>query len=415
MTAVEAKVTLLFVRALTVLIYSTVSKPAFPIPQTPAVDHKITLVNRATVLPGDGLCDYTFFDSLAVAPENNSFAYSLQNFYVQLFATQSQGFKKTKYGMSVALSDVVAFSNAYRSPTGHADLESYWIYNIFSWGFLHIDELQAESKISDVGLALQTLKEINQHTMTTAGFNLGTFLGIFMRANQTCSAVGSYLYTIFAPTGVILLGHLSYGDFWRPDCAIMPPINFVDPRVEKPGISYGHRMRDAMLALACLASEGVQTSLYLSVTMQARRYKLKNTSRGQSLFYTDCGTGTYEQRVSAQEICNNPFSGYSRNIYYSRKYRSPITYDDGDGYAITFENFESLRAKICSSWSLGAIDLRVGLAVYDVNYDSRNTTCDALRITGPWSLFHFLMRLRDFLHQPTRSSSDFVRECDRVT
>ncbi|KAL3240842.1 hypothetical protein MRX96_047905, partial [Rhipicephalus microplus] len=195
--------------------------------------------------------------------------------------------------------------------------------------------------------------------------------------------------TIFAPTGVILLGHLSYGDFWRPDCAIMPPINFVDPRVEKPGISYGHRMRDAMLALACLATEGVQTSLYLSVTMQGRRYKLKNTSKGPvSVLHR---LRKRHLRTACLGSAVGEINLYSLNI------RGRVS------------------SQICSSWALGAIVLRVGLAVYDVNYDSRNTTCDALRITGPWSRFHFLMRLRDFLHQPTRSSSDFVRECDRVT
>ncbi|KAL1483075.1 hypothetical protein MTO96_002145 [Rhipicephalus appendiculatus] len=353
--------------------------------------------------PDDGLCDYILFDSLTVG--NNSFAYATQNSYVQRFVGQGLAGQKTKYGMSVALRDVAAFSYAYRSPSGKSDYESYWTYNVFSWGFLHIDELQAEAKISD---------EMHQHALATAGSKPGTFLGIFMRTDKTCSAVAGYLHTVFAPTGVIVLGHLSYGDSWRPDCAIMPPINFVDPRLQKPGIGYGHSMRDAMVAVACLANKGVQTSLYVSVTMQARRYKIKSTGKGQALLYTDCGNGTYEQRVAAQQICDDPNSPYSRNIYYASQYSSPITYDDAEGYAITFENAVSLRTKICNAWSLGAIVFRVGLAVYDVNYDRRTSSCDSRWIVGFWSRFHFLMRLRDFLHQP-RTSSAFVQECTRVT
>ncbi|XP_037521811.1 uncharacterized protein LOC119399066 [Rhipicephalus sanguineus] len=364
--------------------------------------------------PADGLCDYTFFDSLYVSPGANDFAFSTQGPDAQRFVGQGLADTKTRYGMSVALRDVVAFSNAYRSPNGRRYYESYWIYNVFSWGFLHIDELEAEGKITDVGLALETLKEMHQHALATAGLKPGTFLGIFMRTNLSCTSLAEYLHTIFAPTGVIILGHVSYGDYWRADCAIMPPINFVDPRAEKPGIGYGHRMRDAMLNMACLANQGVQTSLYLSVTMQARRYKIKSTGKGQSLYYTDCGSGNYEQRTTAQEICDDPNSGYSRNIYYASQYRSPITYDDRDGYAITFENAVSLRTKICNAWTPGAIALRVGLAVYDANYDRRTSKCDPRWINGSWSRFHFLMRLRDFLHQPL-SSSPFVPECNRVT
>ncbi|KAL1470392.1 hypothetical protein MTO96_024328, partial [Rhipicephalus appendiculatus] len=204
------------------------------------------------------------------------------------------------------------------------------------------------------------------------------------------------------------------GDSWRPDCAIMPPINYLDPAVVKPRISYGHNMRDAMHVVTCLWNQGVRTNLSLSVTMQARRYKLRGTGQGQGLFYADCGTGTYEQRTTAQEICDDPKSGYSRNIYYAAQYKSLITYDDSEGFAVTFENSLSLREKLCDAWNLGATFGPVGLAVYDANYDRRSSRCDRRWINGTWSRFRFLLRLRDFLNQGPRSST-FLLDCNRVT
>ncbi|XP_037521812.2 uncharacterized protein LOC119399067 [Rhipicephalus sanguineus] len=231
-----------------------------------------------------------------------------------------------------------------------------------------------------------------------------------MRSDQSCATVAGYIRTIFAPTGIIVLGHLSYGDNLRPDCAIMPPINYVDPGVLNPGIGYGHSIHDAMHAVACLWNQGVQTSLSVSVTMQARRYKLRTLVQGQTLFYTDCGSGTYEQRITSQEICDDPKSGYSRNIYYAAQYASLITYDNADGFAVTFENAMSLRTKLCDAWNPGAIATPVGLAVYDVNYDRRSSRCDRRWINGTWFRFRFLMRLRDFLGQ-AQPSSDFLPDC----
>ncbi|XP_049523047.1 uncharacterized protein LOC125945321 isoform X2 [Dermacentor silvarum] len=137
----------------------------------------------------------------------------------------------------------------------------------------------------------------------------------------------------------------------------------------------------------------------LSVTMQARRYKLKSATQGQPPFYSDCETDQYEQRVTAQESCDNPNSGYSQNLNYDGVLLSMITYDLQDGFAITFENRFSLREKICDAWTVEATNKGVGLAVYDVNYDSRSTMCNPVWLNGTWYRFHFVLRIRDFLLQ----------------
>ncbi|XP_075726059.1 uncharacterized protein LOC119179316 [Rhipicephalus microplus] len=306
-------------------------------------------------IPYDGLCDYSFFDSLAITPGSNGFAVTTQSADAQRFVAQAQIDKKTLYGMSVSLRDVVAFSNAFQSGSGKADYETYWKFNVFHWGFLHVDELQVNANIASVSLALSTLKEIHEHAVSTAGQTPGTFLGIYMRLEKSCARVAGYIRTVFTPTGVVVLGHLSYGDSWKSDCVIMPPVNYVDPRLVKPGIGYGHNM-----------------------------------------------------------ICDDPQSGYSRNIYYATQDKSLITYDDSDGFAVTFENEISLREKLCDAWSRGATPAAVGLAVYDANYDRRSSRCDRRWINGTWSRFRYLLRLRDFLHHGQRSST-FSLDCNRVT
>nr|XP_037286279.1 uncharacterized protein LOC119179316 [Rhipicephalus microplus] len=263
-------------------------------------------------IPYDGLCDYSFFDSLAITPESNGFAVTTQSADAKRFVAQAQIDKKTLYGMSVSLRDVVAFSNAFQSGSGKADYETYWKFNVFHWGFLHVDELQVDANIAGVSLALSTLKEIHEHAVSTAGQTPGTFLGHLHEVGEVLRQSGRIypVCTVFTPTGVVVLGHLSYGDSWKSDCVIMPPVNYVDPRLVKPGIGYGHNMQDAMHAVTCLWNRGVQSSLSLSVTMQARRYKMRGTAQGRALFYTDCEPATYEQRTTAQE--RSAFSCYKQ-------------------------------------------------------------------------------------------------------
>ncbi|XP_065301622.1 uncharacterized protein [Dermacentor albipictus] len=296
--------------------------------------------------PDDGLCDFVFFDSLGVSPENNDFAVERQSSAVHSFVKQGQAGQRTRYGMSVSFSDAHNFSDAFRTPKGKADYESYWTYSVYDWGFLSIDELQVEARPSaDIILALTTLKEMQEYAVSKNVQRPCTFLGIYPRQERVCAEVSDYIKNIFTPTGVVVLGHLSYSDNTRSDCVIMPPVNFVDPRAQKPGIGYGHRMRDAMKAVACLWKHNVRTSMFLSVTMQARRYKLKSGSQGQPQFYSDCETDAYEQRITAQEMCDNPNSGYITNINHDDKFQSAIAYDHAGGFAVTFEDRLSLREK----------------------------------------------------------------------
>ncbi|XP_070379919.1 uncharacterized protein [Dermacentor albipictus] len=295
--------------------------------------------------PDDGLCDFVFFHSLGVSHKNNDFAVQRQSAAVHSFVKQGQAGQRTRYGMSVSFSDAENFSNAFRTPKGKADYESYWKFSVYDWGFLSIDELQVEARQSDIIIALTALKEVQEYAVSKNVQRPRTFLGIYPRRGPVCTKVSEYIKTIFTPTGVVVLGHLSYSDNNRSDCVIMPPVNFVDPRAQKPGIGYGHSMRDAMMAVACLWKHNVRTNMSLSVTMQARRYKLKSGIQGQPPFYSDCKTDVYEQRKTPQEICDDPDSEYSRNINYDDTFQSAITYDHAGGFAITFENRMSLREK----------------------------------------------------------------------
>ncbi|XP_065301623.1 uncharacterized protein [Dermacentor albipictus] len=363
--------------------------------------------------PDEDLCDFVFFESLAVSPENNDFAVERQSSTVHSFVKQGQAAQQTRYGMSVSLRDAHNFSDAFRTPKGKADYESYWTYSVYDWGFLSIDELQVEARQSDIIFALTVLKEMEEYAVAKIVQWPRTFLGIYPRQGPVCAAVSDYIKRIFTPTGVVVLGHMSYSDNTRSDCVIMPPVNFVDPRAQKPGIGYGHSMRDAMKAVACLWKHNVRTSMFLSVTMQARRYKLKSGSQGQPQFYSDCETDAYEQRITAQEMCDNPNSGYITNINHDDKFQSAIAYDHAGGFAVTFEDRLSLREKICHTWTPEARDIRLSLAVYDVNYDRRSTMCSSRWISGRWTRLRFLLMIRDFFewHRPVTNIYD---ACSRI-
>ncbi|XP_049523046.1 uncharacterized protein LOC125945321 isoform X1 [Dermacentor silvarum] len=129
----------------------------------------------------------------------------------------------------------------------------------------------------------------------------------------------------------------------------------------------------------------------LSITSQANSSKTK--AKAAPLFYS------LQTKAHLRISCDNPNSGYSQNLNYDGVLLSMITYDLQDGFAITFENRFSLREKICDAWTVEATNKGVGLAVYDVNYDSRSTMCNPVWLNGTWYRFHFVLRIRDFLLQ----------------
>ncbi|XP_077521166.1 uncharacterized protein LOC144132550 isoform X1 [Amblyomma americanum] len=357
---------------------------------------------QSRLFPEDSLCDFVFCVSLYIKNPTNKFGVQEQNQVSrQPFFDTAQTATSTRYGMSIDLSNAKVLSRALATQEGIEDYESYWGVKVFDWGFLTVNEFEAYRLTQEIVDAMKILKKMHRHGSSKSGQVVHTFLGIYFKMDL-CEMVAHHIRTTFIPTGIISLGHISYLDRNRSDCIIMPPTNLKDPRVYSPRVDYGHSVSDAVAATNCLWNHGVRTAFSVSVTMQGRWYTTRSAGnvprgQGQQYFYKNCSSYTvYEQTGSIQEMCDDQSLGYARNQAYDNTNKAVISYDEIYGFAITFDNEQSLQFKVCDA--LKSTQRQLGVAVYDVNYDANTTQCNERWIKGSWERLRFLYRLQNSMN-----------------
>ncbi|XP_077486541.1 uncharacterized protein LOC144097782 [Amblyomma americanum] len=367
---------------------------------------------QSFLLPADGVCSFVFYHPLRIRENTNTFNTQEQT-TLQPFFDRAQHSSSTRYGMSVNLSDASKLRRGFQTHEGKQDYESYWNVRIYDWGFLFIDEFQAEALSHAIFSALSVLKEMQEYLQSKRHDQVFMFMGMYARSDTLCAEVAQRMNSIFTPAGVIILGHLSYHDTERSDCAVLPPTNLHDPHF-RGGVSYGHSIRDAVHMVKCLRQYDVRTNFSVSVTLRGRWSRPKSFT-GQSSFvsvhfYDECQSSAYREVAALGSICDDPNGLYAKNLAYDKDTKAVITFNQNQGYAFTFDNEKSLLEKICDAWN-GVADVQLGIAVYDVLHDGRDTKCDSKWIVGRWSRLRFLIRLSAFLEENYRNP-DVKRTCN---
>ncbi|XP_077486084.1 uncharacterized protein LOC144097206 [Amblyomma americanum] len=395
------------------------SRPTSPTPRPVPLIPKVCTVEDSgvepLVLPADGLCSFVFYHPLRITDPANTFG-TQDHPAQQIFFDRAKDSFHTRFGMSVNYSDMSRFASAFRTTRGKQDYEGYWNYNIFDWGFLFVDEFQAQAGARQITEALRILKEMEEYLKAQRSDGIVfTFLGIYTRSNAICAEIAQYMNTIFTPSGVIVLGHLTYSDSSRPDCNVMPPTSINDPRLQ--GAKYGHSLRDALHLVRCLQQNGVRTHFSVSTTMRGRWTNPTNfVNRSGMLrvdFYDECQRSPYREDAALKAICDYATGPYARNLAYDTNVKAVITFDEARRFALAFDNENSLREKICDAWE-SVTDLQVAVAIYDINHDNRDTRCEARWMTGAWARLRLLLRLSAFIERYYKRPEDQTN-CHRVT
>ncbi|KAH7948724.1 hypothetical protein HPB49_001327 [Dermacentor silvarum] len=354
-------------------------------------------------LPRDGLCGYIFFESLYKGGANSLVARLSPD--VDSFANRARHNTDTEFGMSFAI-DNANLLTEYTTPAFERGLDGLVQKQVIHYGIMDM-HLQMTSNAT-VAMALTILKRVNDHLATTAGTRTRqSLMAIAMALDNTASRtyIVDLIKSIFRPHLFISMAHISYRDADRPDCTILPASVHHYPSGVQP--TYGHTMY--------LEDEQVFTSMAVGVTMKGRWYQVSNpASSGSYGLFQSCTTFGESQDFAPAEVCKaSTYNSLTRNYDYDRTFFVGFTYNTSTERVLVFDSKRAIKNKFCDL-KQHYMNLKYGVAAYDVEFDAPRYVCALLGIDGPYSRVDVLTRLRDYISQNYTNAASKA-DCDRIT
>ncbi|XP_077527885.1 uncharacterized protein LOC144139425 isoform X2 [Haemaphysalis longicornis] len=199
--------------------------------------------------PPDGLCDFTFFDSLyhptvikhtvLTRPPGGTLRDLLD---------VARSASKTQYGVSINTLRIPDFEENFKEAKGKEWIQKHlFSSNTYHWGVLNINQFDVEVGFLKTALkALQALAEFSQPSATKLVSSY-TFVGMYGPPPSGCNQISGDIKSGFMPDMFVVLGHLSYDD--NVDnrgagltyaCRIFPPNIYYIPDDVRKGLTYGH-------------------------------------------------------------------------------------------------------------------------------------------------------------------------------
>ncbi|XP_077500078.1 uncharacterized protein LOC144110885 [Amblyomma americanum] len=266
----------------------------------------VSYLHVGLVMPPGEVCNYIFYDSLYLRPED-TFMGTFTNDYLKPFFDTARQSPTVRFGFSVHAPAVDGFTNEIRSVDGKKHYKDHWQHNIYGWGFLNIHELIVKSNPAVVKSALTVLKELEEIAVAESTNASSMVIGLYCRPQTTCDQVAEYIKTTFIPGGLVILGHLSHRDNNITDCFILGPTLKTTRGRKYENASYVHTLQDSMTAVRYLQkTHGIDTMYALSFTMAGRWYQPKHPDihfdkAGKFRPGNLCKTGVYSQKAFVQE------------------------------------------------------------------------------------------------------------------
>lgn len=330
--------------------------------------------------PEDNMCDFIYYESM-----HQRFCQIYQYFPDKfnpfprkdvLVKLASTFYNKTRIGISVDLMAVPEFQKDFRSEDGKREIDYYNAAKIRDWGFLNLHQLHFRSYPQKIREAFITLKELAQY-QALKKVESYMVVGLYLENETICDEVYDHLNTIFTPHGIISLGHTSIG------CSYVVknyqtirtiPANIVDdPQkwfTDEP-LKVNQNMAQAIRAVRCLQSKGVDTTFSMSMTVAPIYYEACGVEDGRiDGFFARCFKPF--NRVEIEKFCSpSRMEEYETSDIYSSVY---YTYKEDE--IVLFDNLHYLQQKACESWRT-ANDIPLGVSIYDINYDYMNQNAPA--------------------------------------
>ncbi|XP_077508638.1 uncharacterized protein LOC144120034 [Amblyomma americanum] len=362
--------------------------------------------------PIEGSCDCIFYDSLYRHGKNNltgDFEEPLKDYIGHAYSVSARN-RGPKYGLSFSLENDYLFQDFANTKF------SYSIENLYkqSMGFFGALNLYGPAvSPSALKRTLYVLESIGDLMWWAVPFQPLLGIGVSVDNSADHAHILKLLKSSFVPHFIISISHLSYADYDRPDCTIMPLTVLKFPEGVRP--SYGHTLGDSAELLAEIFNAQIDVAMAISFTMQGRWYAPKyeserekaNGSMWQSAFFTSCQKPppSFRSNMSPTQACTlyKDFGNLLRNLYYNSTVEAAIGLYESDARLLyTFEAEQSLRAKMCAfkeayPW------MKFGVAIYDTELDGRigneSPTCsNIMNLNEGFQRVYMLQQILETLH-----------------
>ncbi|XP_049276166.1 uncharacterized protein LOC119406785 [Rhipicephalus sanguineus] len=225
-----------------------------------------TKLNRSLALPADGLCDFTFFDSLQRGGVNELAGPFEENF--RHFAEHAARHTTTEYGAGFDYHASEEMDEILSDPAAKGHLTSLWDQRIFHFGYLNTPYADfSHDKFTQLMEILKTVSSL-MRDKSTAERPSFTILVAAMHSDLWIKHATHVFRDTFQPDAVVLVGHLPSRRSESESCEILPPTTLVHfARRASPSL------RDAHETVRKLDSRGIRAALFVSLAMFGRWYK----------------------------------------------------------------------------------------------------------------------------------------------
>ncbi|KAL1442990.1 hypothetical protein MTO96_030486 [Rhipicephalus appendiculatus] len=332
-----------------------------------------TKLNRSMALPADGLCDFTFFDSLQRDGVNELAGPFEENF--RHFAEHAARHTATEYGAGFDYHAFEEMDEILSDPATKGHLTSLWNQRIFHFGYLNTPYADfSHDQFTQLMEILKTVSSLMRDS-STAERPSYTILVAAMHSDLWIKHATHVFRDTFQPDAVVLVGHLPSRKSESESCEILPPTTLVH---FTPHASPS--MRDAHETVRKLDSSGIRAALFVSLAMFGRWYKpryqnpesrTRSGSRRAFDFLQKCRHDSGDVLGSHVQVCRD--SAYTI-VEHKKEPQGAVAYDQAAGKLLAYDSPESLRQKLCVARS-NVTTVKYGFAAFNVEYEDGTNRC----------------------------------------
>ncbi|KAL1427323.1 hypothetical protein MTO96_017611 [Rhipicephalus appendiculatus] len=299
----------------------------------------------------------------------------------------------------------VAFAYEHRSSllhvlsgSGENPLHVFWRRNVPNFGIVDVPAFGVSyDQISEVYKALRELsKEANKKPDLQKPVDI--VLGAAPIKHE--NFYGTKMRDVFAPTLFISHGHYTFGDSEMSDCRVLPPTV-----LQKPAHSSGYMydLSEATSALRKVQIAGGSSDWLVSVGM-----------KGRWTTAVDAATTLSIGSRCKHDVHAVPFGYYAQvcrdaslrpRLRYNNHYYAMETSDARKNRMFVYDNEEGLCKKLCNIKSQN-LQLRFGVAVYDLEYEDYGDACADLNVFGAFSRLKMVRKIVDYYGSLPSDASD---------
>ncbi|XP_037554369.1 uncharacterized protein LOC119430975 [Dermacentor silvarum] len=344
-------------------------------PITPLVCTAGTKFNSSVSLPSDGVCDFTFYDSMHENGRNTLLGPYDENF--EHFVTFAGSHSRTQYGVGLNYGTVSDIAKIFTGNSGTTVIENLEKRNTFHYGFINTATWATTYDLKNILRVLKVVSTLTADRGTGRPRSYTAFAASLQMAG-TIEEVATIFKEMYTPSLIISYGHLFAQDQLWPDCNILPPTFLIEPGSP----SYKYNLESAVIDLESLRNQGVTSTWAVSVASFGRWYQLVSSAPGDALnnvvngkAYTRFGTcnvtANTQQLASIAEACRKTLL---RNCKYSESLQCEFCHDTTTKRMLMYDNAKALRRKLCQL-KKQHLTLKYGIAVYSLEFADWSNAC----------------------------------------